>query len=113
MLKGIIVLLIFTGFLFKAQNSLSFSSLDSLFKYAEQHSYVIKSGDQQSLLAKWTKITSYFNTINVRSPFTASWTDNTKLPVSYLPADAFGGPAGALKGVTLGQQYVDRKSTRL
>src|ERR1043165_7080868 len=105
-IKGMIIAIGLTVSLIHAQNSLSFSSLDSLFKYAEQHSSVIKSGDQQSLLAKWTKVTSYFNTINIKSPFTASWTDNTKLPVSYLPADAFGGPAGQFKSVTLGQQYV-------
>lgn len=92
--------------LLRAQNSLSFSSLDSLFKYAEQHSYLIKTGDQQSLLAKWTKVSSLFNTINIKSPFTASWTDNTKLPVSYLPAEAFGGPAGTFKQVSIGQQFV-------
>jgi outer membrane protein len=85
---------------------MSFPSLDSLLNYAEKRSYVIKTGDQQSLLAKWTKITSFFNTVNIKSPFTASWTDNTKLPVSYLPAEAFGGPAGTFKQVTIGQQYV-------
>jgi len=89
-----------------SQNSLQFNSLDSLFKYAEKKSVAIKTGQQQSLLAKWTKIASIGNTINLRSPFTASWTDNIKLPISYLPAEAFGGPAGTLKQVSLGQQYV-------
>ena len=28
------------------------------------------------------------------------------LPVSFIPASAFGGPAGSLKQITLGQQYV-------
>jgi outer membrane protein TolC len=96
-------------FIFKnsgSQNSLQFSSLDSLFKYAEGKSASIKTGRLQSLLAKWTKIASLGNTINLRSPFTASWTDNTKLPINYLPAEAFGGPPGALKEVSLGQQYV-------
>lgn len=106
MIKRIIVTISFTASFLQAQNSLSFSSLDSLYKYAEEHSYVVKTGEQQSLLSKWTKITSYFNTINIKSPLTAAWTDNTKLPVSYLPAEAFGGPAGQFKSVTLGQQYV-------
>jgi len=106
MVKRIIGIVSITISFLQAQNSLSFSSLDSLFKYAEQHSSVIKIGDQQTLLAEWTKVTSLFNTVNVKSPITGSWTDNTKLPVSYLPADAFGGPAGSFKSVTLGQQYV-------
>lgn len=90
----------------KAQSTLQFNSIDSLFKYAERNSATIKSGHQQSLSAKWTKIASVGNTINFKSPFTASWTDNTTLPVSYLPAEAFGGPAGTFKQVSLGQQYV-------
>ncbi|MDP1801780.1 MAG: TolC family protein [Bacteroidota bacterium] len=89
-----------------AQMALQFNSLDSLFKYAGKNSATIKTGYQQSLSAKWTKIASLGNTINLRSPFTAAWTDNTILPVSYLPAEAFGGPAGTLKPVSLGQQYV-------
>lgn len=89
-----------------AQVVLQFNTLDSLFKYAEKNSATIKTGYQQSLSAKWAKIASIGNTINLRSPFTAAWTDNTILPVSYLPAEVFGGPAGALRSVSLGQQYV-------
>ncbi len=89
-----------------AQVALQFNSLDSLLKYAEKNSATIKTGHQQSLSAKWTKIASIGNTINLRSPFTAAWTDNTILPVSYLPAEVFGGPAGTLRSVSLGQQYV-------
>jgi outer membrane protein len=103
---GISLWILLIGFCVKAQNSLSFSSLDSLLKYAGQHSSSIKTGDQQILLAKWTKITSIFNTVNIKSPFTASWVNNTQLPVSYLPAEAFGGPEGTFKQVSIGQQYV-------
>ncbi len=104
--KFILVLCIFTAAISNAQNALTFGSVDSLLIYAEQKSYVIKTGDQQSLLAKWTKISSYFNTINIKSPISATWTDNLQLPVSYLPAEAFGGPAGTFKAVTMGQQYI-------
>ena len=99
-------ILIFGTMVLRAQTALQFNSIDSLFKFAEKNSATVKSGNQQSLSAKWTKIASIGNTINLKSPFTASWTDNTILPVSYLPADAFGGPTGAFKEVSLGQQFV-------
>lgn len=89
-----------------AQKSLQFRSLDSLFLYAENHSSTIKIGDEQNLLAKWTKLASIGNTINLRSPISASWTDNTELPISYVPAEMFGGPAGTLKELSFGQEYV-------
>ncbi|MCX6181444.1 MAG: TolC family protein [Bacteroidetes bacterium] len=89
-----------------AQNTLQFNTIDSLFIYAEQNSAAIKTGNQQSLSAKWTKIAAIGNTINLKSPLSTSWTNNTVLPISYLPAEAFGGPAGTFKQVSLGQQYV-------
>ena len=100
------ILLIFVITNLSAQQNLHFDSIDSLFKFAEKNSATIKNGYQQSLSAKWTKIASIGNTINLKSPFTASWTDNSNLPVSFLPAEAFGGPVGAYKQVSLGQQYV-------
>ena len=100
------LLLLFAITSYNAQSILQINSLDSLFKFAENNSASIKSGYQQSLSAKWTKIASIGNTINIKSPFTASWIDNTTLPVSYLPAQIFGGPAGTFKEVSLGQQFV-------
>ena len=90
----------------KAQKNLQFSSVDSLFKYAESNSATIKTGDEQSLLAKWTKLAAIGNTINLRSPISASLTDNTVLPISYIPAEVFGGPPGTLKPVSFGQEFV-------
>ena len=100
------ILLFFVLTNLSAQQNLHFNSIDSLFKFAEKNSATIKNGYLQSLSAKWTKIASIGNTINLKSPFTASWTDNSNLPVSFLPAEAFGGPVGAYKQVSLGQQYV-------
>lgn len=88
----------------KAQ--VSFNSLDSVFAYAERNSVVIKTNTQQSLLAKWTMVAAEGNIINFRNPVSFTPTDNTKLPVSFIPASAFGGPSGTLKQITLGQQYV-------
>jgi OMF family outer membrane factor len=89
-----------------ARGQINFTSVDSVFAYAERNSSVNKINNEQILLAKWTKVAALANTINFRNPVTFTATDNLMLPVSFIPADAFGGPHGTFKSVTLGQQYV-------
>lgn len=89
-----------------AQNTLVFNSVDSLFNYAEKQSIAIKTGEQQVLLAKWQKISAQAGLVNFRMQTSFSLTDNVKLPVTYFPAEAFGGEPGTFKEVTTGQQYM-------
>ena len=103
--------LILFGFLLinqfsNAQNKLVFNTLDSLFKYAENHSISIKTGEQEVLLAKWQKISAQAGLVNFRMQTSFSLTDNVKLPVTYFPAEAFGGEPGTFKEVTTGQQFM-------
>ena len=103
---SVLLLIIFFTPGLRSQNSLQFNSIDSLYRLAEQNSAVIKTANQQTLLAKWTKIASIGNMINLRSPFSGTWTNNNQLPVSYLPAEAFGGPPGTFRELKMGQQYI-------
>ncbi|MDY0078739.1 MAG: TolC family protein [Bacteroidales bacterium] len=89
-----------------AQDELSFNKLDSLLKYAEQNSITIKTGEQQSLLAKWQKISAQAGLVNFRMQTNFNLTNNLELPVTFLPAEAFGGTPGTFKEVTTGQQYI-------
>jgi outer membrane protein TolC len=89
-----------------AQNNLSFNKLDSLFKYAENNSQSIKTGEQQVLLAKWQKISAQAGIVNFKVPTNFNLTDNIAQPVTFLPGQAFGGQPGTFKQVTTGQQYV-------
>jgi len=89
-----------------AQNELRFNNLDSLLKYAENNSISIKTGGQQVLLAKWQKISAQAGLVNFRMQTNFNLTNNTELPVSFLPAEAFGGAPGTFKEVTMGQQYI-------
>lgn len=103
--------LILFGFLLinqfsNAQNKLVFNTLDSLFKYAENHSISIKTGEQEVLLAKWQKISAQAGLVNFRMQTSFSLTDNVKLPVTYFPAEAFGGEPGTFKEVRTGQKYM-------
>jgi outer membrane protein len=95
-------------FLFCAvcNGQLRFGSLDSLLNYANRQSATVKIGSQQTLLAKWTKVAALANAVNFRSPVSFSATDNLLLPVNFIPSDAFGGPAGTFRQITLGQEYV-------
>ncbi|MDO9276841.1 MAG: TolC family protein [Lutibacter sp.] len=89
-----------------AQTELRFNTVDSLFKYAESHSISIKTGEQEVLLAKWQKISAQAGLVNFRMQTSFSLTDNVKLPVTYFPAEAFGGEPGTFKEVTTGQQFM-------
>ena len=89
-----------------AQSTIQFSSLDSLLNYAERNSATIKTGNEQSLLAKWTKITALGNTVNLRSPISASFIDNTQLPINYVPSEMLGGKPGTVRELAFGQKYV-------
>ena len=105
------ILFVITGLLLliqatHAQDELSFSKLDSLLKYAEQNSSTIKSGEQHSLLAKWQKISAQAGLVNFRMQTNFNLTNNLELPVTFLPAEAFGGTPGTFKEVTTGQQYI-------
>jgi len=100
----LILLLALVG---STQAQLTFSSPDSLFAYAERNGNTAKVLQQQSLIAKWTKVAALANTVNFKSPLSFSATDNILLPVNFIPAEAFGGPAGSFREITLGQQYVN------
>jgi len=89
-----------------AQNELHFNSLDSLLKYAEDNSATVKNTQQQTLIAKWQKISAQTGLINFRMQTNFSMTDNLELPVTYLPGEAFGGAPGTYKEVTTGQQFI-------
>ncbi|MCC6370012.1 MAG: TolC family protein [Bacteroidia bacterium] len=106
LVKSAFFLSILCGNAFHTSAQLRFSSLDSLFAFADRNSNTSKIAYQQNLLAKWTKVAAIANTINFRDPVSFSSTNNILLPVNFIPAEAFGGPAGSFRQLTLGQQYV-------
>ena len=57
-------------------------------------------------MAKWQKISAQAGLVNFRMQTSFSLTDNVKLPVTYFPAEAFGGEPGTFKEVTTGQQFM-------
>jgi OMF family outer membrane factor len=84
---------------------LSFNNIDSLLTFAGKNSAVLKTNQQQVILAKYAKIAAITNILNLHNQVAFSLTDNNQLPINYIPAEIFGGPAGAYTELTLGQQY--------
>jgi outer membrane protein TolC len=108
--KFILVFLLTFSVISNAQNSIQFNSIDSVFLYADKNSIQIRTGDEQSILAKWTLIVADANVFNIRNNISFAGNNNIQLPVSYIPADLLGGPPGTYKEITLGQQFVSTLS---
>lgn len=89
-----------------AQSSVRFYQLEELLQYAQKHSSVLVLNAKQRELAQLTTKTAVGNFINPRIPTVASLIDNSKQPVSFIPAEVFGGPTGTFREITMGQQYV-------
>jgi outer membrane protein TolC len=85
----------------------TFQSLEDLFAYADARSAVAAGAQVQSELARLQAAAAIANTVNLRGTASFSMTDNFKLPVNFLPAEIFGGPAGTFRQVTFGQQFVN------
>jgi outer membrane protein TolC len=57
-------------------------------------------------MANLTENAAWANIVNPRIPTTGSWINNNNLPVSFIPAQIFGGPEGTFREVKFGQQYI-------
>ncbi len=87
--------------------TLNFNSLDSVLIYSEKNSSTLKMNEQQTLLAKWEKIAAQTGLINFRMLSSFNVTNNYKQPLTFLPAEAFGGTPGTFKKVETGTPYVE------
>lgn len=90
----------------QAQETTIFVSVSDAIALAKQNSYITKNNTQQVVLAELTRKAALANIINPKIPTSASLTDNYQLPVNFIPAEVFGGPAGAFREVTFGQRYI-------
>ena len=85
---------------------ISFQSWDELSKYVNQHGTLEQISQKQLDLAELTEKAAVASVFNPRIPITGSAINNTQLPVSFIPAEAFGGPVGSFREITLGQPYI-------
>jgi len=81
-------------------------SIDDLYRLADTTNAQLRVGNLQYNQAELTANAALGNILNPRIPVTGSLIDNSKLPVSFIPATVFGGPEGAFREVKFGQQYI-------
>jgi outer membrane protein TolC len=85
----------------------SFDSVDALFDYANQKSTVLRSDSLKLDQAKKAKLAALLAIPDLNANVGLNVTDNTKLPVSVFPAEAFGGAPGTYREVQTGIQYTN------
>jgi OMF family outer membrane factor len=90
----------------QGQEQVKFSTINEAFALAKSKNYTLLNAELQIKIADLTKKAAVANVFNPRVPTTIQALDNMNQQVSFLPAEAFGGPAGTFKEVTIGQQYV-------
>lgn len=99
-------LVVLCVFSLKAQETVKLSSINEAFALAKNKNYTFVNAELQKNIAALTKKAAVGNVFNPRVPTTIQALNNMNQQVSFLPAEAFGGPAGTFKQVTIGQQYV-------
>lgn len=100
-----LIFLLSSGQVVYAQETRIFGSLDEVWNEVKNRNLVFQNADLQSEIASLAYKTSLGNVLNPRMPLSATMINNTKLQQNFIPAEAFGGPAGSFREVTLGQQY--------
>jgi outer membrane protein TolC len=80
-------------------------SLDELWSYAQAQSFALKNNDVKTLQAKNTRLAAMFNIADLQANINGSFLNNTRLPVSVLPAEAFGGQPGTTREIQTGTPY--------
>jgi len=103
---AIVLLLCLSVIKVQGQEQVKFSTINEAFTLAKNKNYTLVNAELQIKIADLTKKAAVGNVFNPRVPTTIQALDNMNQQVSFLPAEAFGGPAGTFKEVTIGQQYV-------
>lgn len=93
------------SFFAQSQTTRIFSSPEEAWQAVKANNTRFTDATLQADIAELAYKTSLGNVINPRMPLTATMIDNTRLQQNFIPAEAFGGPAGTFREVTLGQQY--------
>ncbi len=102
-LTGIIALMTMGFTSTYAQNS--FKSIEDIWKYADAHNITIKSAAYESAKSTWSKKQSY-SSLLPQVGLTGSFTENTAIQTTLIPAAIFGGPDGQYRAVQFGQKYI-------
>ncbi|MBS1732884.1 MAG: TolC family protein, partial [Bacteroidetes bacterium] len=84
---------------------LVFSSLDEIWKYADQHNINIRIAKQDLTKSGYAKQQSY-SSLLPQVNGNGAFTDNLSLQTTLIPAEMFGGQPGTYRSLQFGQKYV-------
>ncbi len=105
MKKIFLIIFLLVSHLADIQAQQKFENLESLLAYADAKNISIKANDIRLLQAKKTLLASKLAIADPMVNVSATFTDNTRLPVNILPAEILGGKPGEFKEVQFGVQY--------
>jgi outer membrane protein len=84
----------------------TFNSLNDVIEYANKKSITLQTNDIRLNQIKKAKLAALISIPDISgNVLSASFTDNTRLPVSLFPAETFGGQKGEYREITTGVQY--------
>ncbi|MEM6320379.1 MAG: TolC family protein [Bacteroidota bacterium] len=81
-------------------------SFDELINQVLTNTFRYQNNEVLLSQVKKERLAAVYGVLNPRGGLTGSFTNNTQLPVSLLPAEIVGGPAGTYEEVEFGLQYV-------
>jgi outer membrane protein TolC len=83
----------------------SFTSLKAFIDYASTKNIALQNNTIKVMQAKQGKLAAMLSVPDVNFNMNSSFTNNTKLPVSILPGEAFGGQPGSTREIQTGTKY--------
>jgi outer membrane protein len=83
----------------------NFNSVEEAWQFAEAHNVTIRNATLESDKARYGRQQSYLDFLPDVSA-TGTFTDNTTIQTTLIPAVIFGGPEGVYRPVQFGQKYI-------
>ncbi len=105
MYKKTVILFVLLAVCCAADGQTFFTSLEDVWKYADSHNVQIRIAEYELDKGVYAKKQSYLALLPSVG-VTGSFTDNTSLQTTLIPAVIFGGPAGTYQTVQFGQKYI-------
>ena len=88
----------------QTQNEITFTSLIEIWNYADEHNISIAESISDIVTSMNEKKKS-FSLLMPKFSLSGSYTDNTEISPTQIPAELFGGPKGSYTEVKFGQKY--------
>ncbi len=107
------IILLIISQLSNIQAQRKFESLEELLAFANTKNISIKSNNIRLLQAKKTLLASKLAIADPLMNINGNFTDNTRLPVNFFPAEIFGGQKGEFREIQLGVRYNTNSSQNL